>query len=102
MPVINKLIFRGQGQLYPDNAVLPIDPDGTISPSLLNSKLVLFPDGVNLDLGRIQRTPSIELGTVFKGLDNHILRFIAGFRYEEITTSDSRNFGYGRPAAPCG
>jgi outer membrane receptor for ferrienterochelin and colicin len=92
--------FQGQGQLYPDNAVLPIDPDGTISPSLLNSKLVLFPDGVNLDLGRIQRTPSIELGTVFKGLDNHILRFIAGFRYEEITTSDSRNFGYGRPLPP--
>ena len=51
-----------------------------------SSSLVLFPDGVNANIGRIEKIPSIELSSVYKGLDNHILRFSTGFRYEEITT----------------
>jgi len=84
--------FQGQLQLYPDNARLPL---GTGS-----NPFVLFPDGVNLNLGRIQKIPSIELSSFFKGLENHRLRLSAGFRYEEITTSDTRNFGYGLPLPP--
>jgi len=83
-----------QAQLFPDNTLLPIGSNGNInlSPS---SSLVSFPNGVNADIGRIQKIPSIELGTVYKGLDNHILRFIAGFRYEQFSSSESKNYGPG-------
>ncbi len=87
--------FQAQLQLFPDNALLPIGSDGNITSSLRNSKLVLFPDGYNLNLGRIEKIPSIEFSSVYNGLDNHILRFSSGFRYEELTISDSRNFGLG-------
>jgi iron complex outermembrane receptor protein len=88
--------FQAKFQAFPDNAVLPVASDGNInfSPS---SSLVLFSNGVNADVGRIQKIPSIELNSLYRGWDNHLLRLGAGFRYEEITTSESRNFGYGVP-----
>jgi len=90
--------FQSQNsQLFPDNALLPIGPDGNINTIPGNSSLVFFPDGMNLNLGRVEKIPSIELSSVYKGFDNHLLRLSAGFRYEEITTTDSRNFGYGVP-----
>ncbi|MGZ8190372.1 MAG: TonB-dependent receptor plug domain-containing protein [Methylococcaceae bacterium] len=82
-------------QLFPDNAVLPIGSDGNINITSAESSYVLFPDGVNNSLGRIEKIPSIELSSVYKGLDNHILRLSAGFRYEEITTNEHRNYGPG-------
>ncbi|MGZ8240960.1 MAG: TonB-dependent receptor plug domain-containing protein, partial [Methylobacter sp.] len=86
--------FQVQAQLFPNNAVLPIGSNGNInfSPS---SSLVLFPNGVNADIGRIERIPSIELSSIYKGLDNHIMRFSTGFRYEQISPSESKNFGPG-------
>ncbi len=84
--------FQGQLKLYPDNAILPLGTG--------NNPLVLFPDGVRLNLGRIQKVPSIELSSVYKGLNHHLLRLGTGFRYEQITTSDARNFGYGVPLPP--
>ncbi|MGR8997982.1 MAG: TonB-dependent receptor plug domain-containing protein [Gammaproteobacteria bacterium] len=84
-------------QAFPSNVVLPIDSDGNITTSLSNSSLVFFPDGALDNLGSIERIPAIELSSVYKGLENHIMRFIAGFRYEGMTTSESKNFGYGEP-----
>ena len=84
--------FQFQGQSFPNNAVLPIGSNGNINTGGLP---VLFPGGVNDNLGRMEKIPSIELSSVYKGLDNHILRFSAGFRYEGITTSNSRNYGPG-------
>ena len=84
-------------QAFPRNAVLPIDSDGNITTPLSNSSLVFFPSGALDNLGSIERIPSIELSSVYKGLDNHIMRFIAGFRYEGMTTSESKNFGYDMP-----
>lgn len=83
-----------QLQLFPKNTVLPIGPDGNIN---LLAAPVSFPNGVNNNLGRIEKIPAIELSSIYTGLDNHILRFSTGFRYEETTTSDSRNYGYGEP-----
>lgn len=81
-------------QLFPNNAVLPIGSDGNIgSPSIRG--LVNFPDGVNVDLGRIERIPSIELSGLYKGFTDHLLRVGGGFRYEEITVSEGKNFGPG-------
>lgn len=84
-----------QLQLFPNNARLPIGSDGNINTSSGNSSLVSFPNGVNNNLGRIERIPSIELSSVYKGLDNHLLRFSTGFRYEQISPSESRNYGPG-------
>ncbi|MGZ4981736.1 MAG: TonB-dependent receptor plug domain-containing protein [Methylobacter sp.] len=87
--------FQAQTHFLPNNTLLPIGSDGNITSSLSNSSLVLFPDGFNLNLGRIEKIPSIELSSVYKGLENHILRFSTGFRYEGVRTNDSRNFGPG-------
>ncbi|MGZ5018459.1 MAG: TonB-dependent receptor plug domain-containing protein [Methylobacter sp.] len=84
-----------QLQLFPNNARLPIGFDGNINTSPGNSSLVSFPNGVNNNLGRIERIPSIELSSVYKGLNNHLLRFSTGFRYEQISPSESRNYGPG-------
>ena len=88
--------FQAGFQIYPDNAQLPINPDGNISGSS-NPKLpkTLFPQGVNNNLGRIENMPSIELGAIYKGLDQHLIRFLTGFRYESISTKEGRNYGSG-------
>ncbi len=86
---------QGQYQLFPANAVLPIGSNGNINATSRSSSLVFFPDGVNADIGRIEKIPAIELSSVYKGLDNHKLRLSAGFRYEEISTNESKNFGPG-------
>jgi iron complex outermembrane receptor protein len=87
--------FQAQFQVFPDNAKLPIGSDGNINFS--SGSLVLFANGANADLGRIQKVPSIELGSVYKGWNNHLLRLGTGFRYEEITTNQRTNFGFGVP-----
>ncbi|MFZ2311782.1 MAG: TonB-dependent receptor [Methylobacter sp.] len=83
---------QGQFKLFPNNAMLPIGSDGNISPL---GALVAFPNGVNADIGRIEKIPSLELSSVYKGLDNHMLRFSTGFRYEQISPSESKNYGPG-------
>lgn len=85
---------QAQLQAYPDNAVLPIGADGNIS-SLPGSPAVLFPNGVNEHLGHLQQIPSVELSSVYRGFDRHLLRFSTGFRYEQLTTHELRNFGSG-------
>ncbi|UOA09070.1 TonB-dependent siderophore receptor [Methylobacter sp. S3L5C] len=85
--------FQAQTQLYPDNSLFPIGSNGNIS--LDNSVLVGFPNGFNTNLGRIEKIPSLELGSIYKGLDMHILRFGTAFRYEELISNQSSNFGYG-------
>jgi iron complex outermembrane receptor protein len=91
--------FQAQGQLFPDNAVIPIGSNGNLNfqPLSLNNPVipVSFPDGVNVQVGRTERIPSVELGSIYKGLDNHILRFSTAFRYEGITASERKNYGPG-------
>jgi len=90
--------FGARFQLFADNAQLPIAADGNISNSnSLNPTLkrTLFPNGVNESLGRIENIPAVELSSIYKGWDNHLLRFSTGFRYEQISTRDGRNYGSG-------
>lgn len=72
--------FQANVQVYPDNAKL----GG-----------VVFPNGVNDNLGRVEEIPSFEVGSIYKGLNKHLLRSSVGFRYEQITTSESKNYGAG-------
>ena len=84
-----------QLQLFPNNATLPVDALGNINPS--SKTLLAFPNGANTNLGRVETIPSIELSSIYKGLNNHLLRFSSAFRYEDIVTNQSSNFGYGVP-----
>ncbi len=88
--------FDGRFQAFANNAQLPIATDGNISNSL-NPTLprTLFPNGVNDALGRVENIPSIELSSIYKGFDNHQLRFGTSFRHEQITTQEAKNFGAG-------
>jgi outer membrane receptor for ferrienterochelin and colicin len=81
--------------LFPDNAVLPIGVDGEIAKPGNRFSPVLFPDGVIEGVRHVQRIPSFELSSVYKGLAKHLLRFSAGFRYEEIVVYSQSNYGYG-------
>ncbi len=85
--------FLAQVSLFPANAVLPIGLDGNIGAN--GNVPILFPNGVNTILGRTDRIPSFELGSIYKGLTQHILRFSSAFRYESESISQSSNFGYG-------
>ncbi|MFA5921086.1 MAG: TonB-dependent receptor [Methylococcaceae bacterium] len=88
--------FLAQVQAFPNNTRLRIGPDGNIAnPFDKTIPLVFFPDGANADIGRIERIPSIELSSIYRGWDNHLLRLSAGFRYEEVSPSESKNFGAG-------
>jgi len=85
--------YRAQVQLFPDNTVLPIGPDGNINRP--GAQLVSFPDGVSTDLGRVENIPSFDLGVDYKGFKRHLLHISTGFRYEELTASERKNFGTG-------
>lgn len=87
--------------LFPDNARLPIDDKGDINFTAPNSTTpVLFTDGVIEDVRHVQRVPSIKLTSLYKGLDKHLLRFSAGFRYEELSFNELSNFSYGKKLPP--
>jgi len=88
--------FQAQAQLYPANAVLPIGSNGNINTP--GSVLVAFPNGVNTNLGRVEKIPSLELGSIYKGFDKHLLRFSTAIRYEEVAANQSSNYGYGTQA----
>ena len=85
--------FQGQFKLFPNNAKLPVGADGNLFSA--KSALVLFPSGVATNLGRTERIPSLELGSIYKGFDKHLLRFSTAFRYESVNANQSSNFGYG-------
>ncbi len=82
--------------LFPDGTLLPIDGNGNINLNLNQAvSNVSFPDGVINPIGIENQVVSIEIGTIYKGLENHLLRFSTGFRYEQVRTEESRNFGDG-------
>jgi outer membrane cobalamin receptor len=88
--------FNAKFEVFADGSQLPIAHDGNINGSLdLGSPRTSFPHGVYDDLGRIENIPAIELGSIYKGWDKHLLRFNTGFRYEQISTREARNYGSG-------
>lgn len=78
----------------PPGTVLPIDANGNFNPrSALG--LVRFPEGMRYISNRKNTVPSFEGTTIYKGFSDHIVRIITGFRYEELNTSEIRNYGIG-------
>ncbi len=82
-----------QLQIFPNDSLLPIGVDGNIDFSSLNP--TFFPNGVNDKIGRTQQIPSIEISSIYQGIQNHRLRFQAGYRYEKLETKESKNIGLG-------
>lgn len=86
--------------IFPANALLPVNNQGDIDFQTSNPNLALFTDGVIEDVKHVQRVPAIELSSVYKGLDKHLLRFSAGFRYEDLTVDNLSNYHYGKGLPP--
>ena len=80
---------------FPANSLLSVNSNGDID-------ILGFPPNVTFTQGAIdiidysQRIPAIELTSVYKGLDNHQIKFTAGFRYEDIVVNKHlTNYGRG-------
>jgi len=80
---------------FPDNTVLPIGSDGHITNPFNAVRNVFFPDGTIEDIGQLQRIPSLELSSLYKGWAHHLLKASAGYRYEEVTVTHRTNNGAG-------
>ncbi len=78
---------------FPRGVVLPIDDNGNVSEQA--TRLVTFPDGMRFHPLLKNTVPSFEFTGIYKGLKDHALRLIGGFRYEELNTRETRNFGIG-------
>ncbi len=79
---------------FPDNSAFLIDGNGNISLNLTDP-VVQFPDGLITQVGLENQVASFEISSIYKGLDKHLLRLTAGFRYEQLHTQEKRNFGKG-------
>ncbi|MDD5271348.1 MAG: TonB-dependent receptor [Methylovulum sp.] len=86
--------FLAQLQLFPNNARLPIGGDGNIN-TINPITAINFPNGVNANVGRVENIPSVEFTSIYRGLKQHILRANTAYRYEALTSSESKNFGPG-------
>ena len=78
---------------FPPGALLPIDNSGNVSSQPRG--FVYFPDGMRFYTSQKNTVPSFELTSIYQGLSDHVLRLVAGFRYEQIHTQEARNFGVG-------
>jgi len=81
---------------FPVGAILPIDAEGNATDQEpLTRGLVYFPDGMRFNVGFKNTMPSFQLTSIYKGFSDHLLRVMTGFRYEEMTTTEIRNYGVG-------
>ncbi len=78
--------------LFPDGSVLPIGISGNVNGT---GNITLFPEGMLTQIGIQNQVLTFELGTIFKGFKDHLIRLSSEFRYEQVQTTESRNFGAG-------
>lgn len=80
--------------LFPPGTTLPIGADGNVNP-ITPAGVVTFPDGlIGHPNGKDQQF-GFDLAAVFTGFTNHRLRFGGGVKYQDESTSESKNFGPG-------
>ncbi len=93
--------LAGDIHTFPDNARFPIDENGDIQFNPRQDpnepdRYTTFVDGTIDVIDYTQQIPSIELTSIFTGLDQHQFRFSTGFRYESIVTNKHlTNYGRG-------
>ncbi len=79
---------------FPDGSTLPINASGNVS-LIPPFGLTSFPEGMISQIGLENQVASIDIAAIYKGFESHLLRFSAGFRYEQVRATESRNFGKG-------
>jgi len=77
---------------FPDNSMFLIDANGNIGAT---GSPVLFTDGLITQIELENQVASGEISSIYKGLEKHLFRLTAGFRYEQLRTQEKRNFGNG-------
>ncbi len=80
---------------FPAGAVLPLDANKNYNPISPVLPPVFFPNGMETAVGIAHRIPSVGFTAIYKGLSQHLVQFRAGYRYEEMTTREKRNYGVG-------
>lgn len=79
--------------LFPDSTVLPIDGTGNLN---FNSGIpTLFAEGMLANIEINNQVVSFKLGAMYKGFEDHLVRLTSAFRYEQLQTKESRNYGAG-------
>ncbi len=77
--------------LFPRGTVLPIGPDGNISPTGIPT---LFPNGFIGNPEVFERHARAHISAFYTGFDRHLLRMGVGFNYANIwKVKESKNFG---------
>jgi outer membrane receptor protein involved in Fe transport len=88
--------LKGDIHTFPDNARFSIDEYGDLNFDPNNPNKTTFVDGTIDMIDYTQQIPSIELTSIFTGLEKHQFRFSAGFRYEDIFVNKHlTNYGRG-------
>jgi len=80
--------------IFPDGSKLPIGFDGNIT--FVQSEIVgapIFTEGLLANITIENQVVAFETGAIYKGFKDHLLRINSGFRYEQVSAKESRNFG---------
>ncbi len=81
-----------RSKIFPNGAKLPINASKNIDLTE-NGSITTFPNGITDQSVQTHNIPALELTSIYRGLNQHLLQFISGFRYEEITLTELKNFG---------
>lgn len=82
--------------LFPDGSKLPLDSNNNFSSSFATTVgLVDFPDGMTTQIGIENQVLAFKMGAIYKGFEDHLVRLTSAFRYEQLQTKESRNYGAG-------
>jgi len=81
---------------FPAGSILPLNVNGepTDNPAAVKG-LGKFSTGVQSNLGIRNKAPMLQLSSLYKGFNHHLLRLMAGYRYEQVSATESRNHGVG-------
>ena len=79
--------------IFPAGAILPIGSDGNAFTT--GGGLVSFPDGFIGEPGRTDNTSKLDITTLFRGWQKHLLRLNIGAKREDIKARENKNFGPG-------
>ncbi|MBF0100709.1 MAG: TonB-dependent receptor, partial [Desulfobacterales bacterium] len=66
-------------KLFPNGAILPVDPKGILNPYSFE-RLLYFPEGTHMDVYLRDQIASIELIGIYLGLNKHYIRNGVGFK----------------------
>jgi len=80
--------------IFPDGAMLPIGSDGNLTLDDSKAKgAPVFTDGMLAHISVNNKVIAFDVGAIYKGFKDHLLRINSEFRYEQVNTKESRNYG---------